>query len=503
MAGLRTFIGGVASWASGIWGSGAKAFPASSGRGEIPTGLTKDMKDLLTKLDHEEILNACRYVYNSFPMLSGAIDDKANVTIGAGWGPQFDGTEIEWGERAELWLYNHFKVCDVRGRPYDLQMDMHVASVTLDRDGEFFIHLFKTRNGYPMLQILEAHRIGNRYANTSYTGAQVRNGIAYNAYGRPLAYHFLGETREQDRWIPARDIIHVFDPKWFLQGRGISPIVLGLLDWLDVKETRENEKVAQRMFSTLALKETNEGGQVDPQTRRFAKTQQVVTNNAGQVTEVPVEGYKAGTKRFLKIGHTLEAFDAGDRPNMNQRAFEEGVLRGAFAAIGWSYEQSVNGSGLNGNQSRRDNDKNQRSADRRQMVLMYPWFRVAGWSVAVAIQLGLLPANPEWYAWIPQLPAKMTGDAGNMAKIELERLRIGSTTLKKICAANGDWWQEIRAQRQIEAVDAIIRAEEIVRDHPDVSFDLALAMIYQGTPNGNISTAKAEAKSGNEQKEAA
>jgi hypothetical protein len=481
---VRTFFGNLRNR---IFGSGrGRAFGRPGDRDQQLTGLTLDQKDLLSQYDHTELLNACRHIYNGSPLLQGAIDDKANASTGGGWGPQFAGTDMAWGEPAEDWLIEHFKICDLRGRPYDMAMNTHLGSVTLDRDGEYFIFFVKTAEGYPMFQFVESHRIGNRYHNTSYGTAQVRNGIAYNAFGRPIAYHYLGDTKDNDRWLPAKDVCHVYDPKWFSQGRGVSPIVFAILDWLDVQETRNNEKVAQRIFSALSLKVSNKTGKPDSFTQRFGKgaTQ---TSPSGDESTSLVEEFKSGLIRYLKINdEQVEAFNSGNRPSADQRAFEESILRGAFAGIGWTYEQSVDASKLGGASIRRDIQKNQRSVERRQKVLLYPWTRITGYSIAVASNLGLIPANPQWWMFVPQLPAKMTADAGNESRIEQEEYKLGVLTMRAFASRRGDWWQDIRSQREIEVDDLLTRAENLQKKHTWLTREAAIQLIEMRTPNGNM-----------------
>jgi len=483
---LRTAIAQGLSTVAGWLGGHTQMFGRPrDNRPDMPRGLTRDHKDLLSQVDHRDLLDACRFLFNRFPMISGAAEDKANHVIGAGWGPQFDGQDTTWGGPAEDWLIDWGKICDVRGQPYTMKNNQHLGAVTLIRDGEYFIYLNKTASGYPMLQYLESHRIGNRYHNTGYGNAAVRNGVAYNAYSRPIAYHFLGDTKDQDQWIPARNIVHVYDPRWFSQGRGVSCLALGILDWLDVLDTRENEKIAQRIFSSLALKHKNQTGKPDPYTQLFGKGggKQSVADGAATVeSEDLVTEYKKGQTRYLVINsEELESF-VSNRPTMNQRAFEESILRGAFAGMCWSIEQSLDASKLGGASVRRDISKNQRSAERMQMVLFPHWFRVHGWAIARAIDIGILPAHPEWFLWEPQLPRKMTADAGREAKEEREDYKMGFLTLRKRASWYGEWWQDVRSEKETEVDDLLTRAKRLGEKH-DINFWEALDLIEQRTAN--------------------
>lgn len=455
---------------------------------DIPTGLNRDHIDLLSQLDHRELIDACRYLYTRFPAINGAIEDKVNHVIGNGWGAQYDGANEDWGRKAENWLYDYSRICDARGQPYGLPMNMHTGGVALLRDGEFFIHKFKNPDGYPLQQWLEAHRIGARNGiELTYFDAKVRNGIAYNVYGRPIAYHFLGESEQDDQWILARDITHVFDPKWFSQGRGVSPLANALLDWLDVMDCRTNEKFAQRLFSALALKNKTETGLPTAHERHFGKTGTTKTAANGAKTEELVTTFERGGIRFLKIGgEELEAFNA-QRPTLNQQAFEQSVLRGAFRGLNWSYEQAYDGSKLGGAGVRRDIASNQRSAERMQQVLYPAWYNLHGWAVACAIQLEILEPDVDWFRWTPQLPAKLTADAGRESAADIEEYKIGFQTLRKITAKAGDWWLDIREQREKEVDDLLTRARRIAKNH-EMDVMAAANLIEQRSANPPAAT---------------
>ena len=130
--------------------------------------------------------------------------------------------------------------------------------------------LTETETGFPQLQYLEAHRIGQTvYDNSNtvdvgkYKGLRIQNGVIYNEFARAVAYRVLDESGENYQDISARDIIHVTDPDWFSQGRGIPAIASGMLDWYDLAEVRDFEKIAQKVNAALTLKEKNASGNVD------------------------------------------------------------------------------------------------------------------------------------------------------------------------------------------------------------------------------------------------
>jgi len=451
---------------AGIFGLGkaraANAYPASKVNEQYPARpeLSLDHKDLLRRLKHKELLNSTRHLYNAFPAIPGAIDDIANHAIGEAWQPQYRGKDEAFGERAESWLYEWCKIADVRGFPYSLSNDMHVGITTLLRDGEFFLYKTENEAGYPLVQFIESHRVGMRWNGDNgvvmegrYKGLTQRNGIAYNAFSRPVAYHFLGDTPDDDRWIDAQFMQHVFDPKWFSQGRGISPLVYGVLDWLDVMGWRDNEKIAQVILSSIAYTEENEDGGPSGLQARMANLK-AGTNDNSQAKK-NVESFFAGAVRYFKMnGSGIKAFE-NNRPGPNQANFEERVLRGAFRALGWTYEQAYNSKGQTGANVRRDVAQNQRSIDHYQGVVRMAWERCIVYAIARANSIGVLVDSegeniqlaPDWYKWRPQLPRRMTVDNGRDSKANIEELRTGvKTMIADIRERGGDERQHLHDQ---------------------------------------------------------
>lgn len=440
----------------------ADAYPASKTDDQYPARpeLSLDQKDLLQRLKHRQLLNSTRHLYNAFPAIPGAIDDIANHAVGDMWQPQYRGKDEEFGERAESWLAEWVKIADVRGFPYSLSNDMHVGVTTLLRDGEYFIYNTENEAGYPLIQFIESHRVGVRYGQDNsaitegpYAGLTQRNGIAYNGFSRPVAYHFLGDTPADDQWISADFMKHVYDPKWFSQGRGISPLVYGVLDWLDVMGWRDNEKAAQIILSSIAYTEENETGGPEGVQARMAKLKSGV--NDDNQAKPNVESFFKGAVRYFKMnGSGIKAFD-NNRPGPNQANFEERVLRGAFRALGWTYEQAYNSKGQTGANVRRDVAQNQRSIDHYQGVVRMAWERCIVYAIARANSIGVLIDSegntiqlaPDWYKWRPQLPRRMTVDNGRDSKANIEELRTGvKTMIADIRERGGDERQHIRDQ---------------------------------------------------------
>ncbi|MEQ9823471.1 MAG: phage portal protein [Puniceicoccaceae bacterium] len=428
---------------------------------DMPTGGLADFKDLLSGYDHRKLLSASRSIYKNFALVRGTIRQIAIYTVGTNWLPQYNGTDERYRIAAESWLRQFMKISNVRGAPFCMQTDTLLLVITLLRDGEAFIlkttHTWRERIDsdavqYPAFQYLEAHRIGNPRATLDgtvmggrYDGAQLRNGIAYNAAGRPLAYHFLSDDPAFDTWIDAKHILHVYDPEWFSQGRGISPLLYGIFDWLDVKEIRDSEKIRQRIAAAISILETNESGEANKTQSRFRDAGSTSENAEGQQKRDFVTVVKRGMFRFLKYNERVEAFKGAETPTLNTREFVASVIRGALIGIGWTYEAAIDGSGLSGTGERRDIAKCEKAIEHWQSVIRRPWTIQIQYATAVADIEGWIldeagkPVAPplDKWNWAPQLPRRMSIDNGRDAKAIDTALRNGSLTMIEEIRAQG------------------------------------------------------------------
>ena len=111
-------------------------------------------------------------------------------------------------------------------------------------------------------------------------------------------------------------------------------------------------------------------------------------------------------------------------------------------------------------------------------------------ALATAIQNGLLPApsDGDFWSWNfkSTVPA-LTADSGNESSADRDAYKLGLDSLQGIITSRGEWWEELREQREIELRDLLSRAKEIQADFPELTFTEALDLLEQRTPNGKAS----------------
>jgi lambda family phage portal protein len=183
-------------------------------------------------MDARTIRAKVRALEQNVPYVVAGLEGLVSSTVGTGIMPRATGKDaVRLNELYAKWMPQ----CDADG-----QLDFHglvaLAYRTMERDGEVLIRLRPRRisDGIAVplqLQVLEIDWLDS-YKTGMVDGNQVINGIEYDALGSRIAYWLYDQhpgeiaqvsvNRSVSRRIPARAIIHLFNPKRPGQGRGIS-----------------------------------------------------------------------------------------------------------------------------------------------------------------------------------------------------------------------------------------------------------------------------------------
>ncbi len=414
----------------------------------------------VSQYDWYQLLSDSRKLYCNLGPVTGAIDDKATYSIGRAWNAKYLGKDPK-GFAAEKWINeNWYPMADARGPMFDFKTDLFLQSVSIDRDGEIYVYLTESEDGWPMIQLLPAHLIGNRdeadgpLKTGPYAGLKCIQGVVTNDQGRAVAYHVLGETPAEDSFISARDLIQIFDPRWADQVRGFPVFMHALLDLKDLRQIQGYEKIAAELMSSVGLIETNETGapDLDPATILNGRNAMFVGSNpmpAVTIEQIPGGGntkfFRAGT------GSKLEQLK-NERPSVQLDAFMDRLIRNACVGAGWPFELTWDSSKLGGANVRLLIAKAMRAVEDRQDLLRPVAKRCVGYATAKAIKSGLIEGFDDWYNWGFGMPARMTTDYGRDAKADLADLEAGVTNLDDILHEEGkDLDQHIAKRKEINA----------------------------------------------------
>ena len=395
--------------------------------------------DLLALMSRHKTLllrSDSRYIFASNSTVNGAVMQKAGKVYGDSWRFQSHSTDADFVAKVEADMKNIDRILDIRGPQYPWRRSVKLESKSLDVDGDLFVLLTETDAGFPQLQYLEAHKIGQtNYDNEctvqegGYKGLKIKNGIIYNDFGREVAYRVLDDNGEDWRDVSARDMVHITDPDWFSQGRGIPTIAAGMLDWYDLAEVRDFEKIAQKVNAALTLKESNETGKTD-MGNRIINGQSGASNAPFQSTLI-----EGGTIRYLKNSASLEAHES-NRPSDGFLKFSDKIEASAFYALRWRREMldssAVGGAGVRAFQR----DINDSIFDRVDALTMFRK-RIALYVIAKRAKQGAYTLPADWMECSFTKPREFTVDDGQSRKADRDDLRAGLASENDILSRRG------------------------------------------------------------------
>jgi len=395
-----------------------------------------DLLDLMSR--HKTLLlrSDSRYIYASSSTVNGAVMQKAGKIYGGSWRFQSHSEDAEFVKAVEADMENIDRIIDIRGPQYPWRRSVKIESKSLDVDGDLFALLTETKTGFPQIQYLEAHRIGqtnydndDRVQEGKYKGLKIKSGIIYNEYGREVAYRVLDEDGENWRDISARDMVHITDPDWFSQGRGVPTIAAGMLDWYDLAEVRDFEKIAQKVNAALTLKETTPTGKKD--------VANSLMNGQGGASNAPFQSelINGGLIRYLRNSDKLEAHES-NRPSDGFLKFSDKIEASAFLALRWRREMldssAVGGAGVRAFQR----DINDAICDRVDVLAAYRK-RIALYIIAKRAKQGVYKLPADWMKCSFTKPREFTVDDGNSRKADRDDLRAGLASENDILARRG------------------------------------------------------------------
>ena len=375
---------------------------------------------------------------------------QSHARVGRAFVPQFAGEDSEFGIAATAWLAgNFYPIGDTRGGMHDFKTNLFGWSSSIDVDGEIFILLTETKTGFPQYQGIPSHRIGNPqgFSDGPQRGGTLQDGIIYYPSGAAKEYAFLDKDGNISEWLPASNVIHLFDPEWQYQGRGLTALTHCINDCRDIIQSTEWERLAMMQMSSISLIEYNENGGPDTDDN-FT---QLVSNEAGD-KGMTVESLDGGTVRYFKSnsGGKIETL-VNNRPGNPFLEFHDRLLKSAYAGLNWPYA-FYNGHGVGGGTAQRTEiAMAQRSIEDRQDLLFYVAKRIVSYAVAKAQKRGDLPQSADWYKWEFSTPPKLTIDDGRVMKELESAYKLGFKSASDITAAMGKEYKDVIRQKAEEA----------------------------------------------------
>lgn len=403
-----------------------------------------DYLDLLGQYPWQRLVSESRAL-GSRGIIAAALLQKADYLSASDWRPYFMGEDGAYGERAEQLLEDTNHIICTRGERYDWVTLWKLAMLATHTDGGVFPLLTKSSEGWPLIQPIEAHRIGSRSRetevkarsawtqvrddtgelnaiNTPYVGLRLINGIIYNSAGAEVAYRVLGPTAEGDQDISARDMMHLGPPRWFSEGRPAPAIAPGLLDLLALQLARSSQLDLQILDSSLVAINSNETGKnID------AAKNAIMGGMAGPVGDPnrPPELVGRGQFKHIKNGNSLKPWDA-KRPTSEWMGFDDKMLAASINSF-WRVEM-LDPSDLGGRNALLVQDAVNTHLRQAFACFEHAVKRIVRYRISCFTQLRLLPDHPEFLKWGITPPPEVVTDR-NASMIDIALVRAGGMSM--------------------------------------------------------------------------
>ena len=395
---------------------------------------------LFPSRDQISLRDAGRTLYTNVSTVHATINQKASYSVGRGFVPMFGTDDKEWATQADKWIKKWYKRCNTRGNAYHLKKTLELISIALDRDGDIFILLTKSKTGYPLLQLVDASRVGNRDGETEmvngrYKGAKIASGVITNKYSRPVAYKILGQDPDgkQDVVVPAQSMIHVFDPKWIDANRGLTCLVPCIDTYKNLASSTEYELLAQAIQGQMAIAVQSESGKAD-------MSDPYGTNETGEFLTETIEGGRI--QYFDSNGNgKIDMMTPSARPSDQYQKFQKTLSTEAIAAMGWSINivlQSEGSSSI----TRSEISKVQKSIEARQSILRDVAYSLVTYALSCGITRGDIPAHEDYLNFEFSGTRSISIDLQRDSNARISEYNAGLRTLQDLISEEGKDWKQ-------------------------------------------------------------
>jgi len=361
----------------------------------------------------------------------GKVDNYATKAIESGF--------LEWGQKGVCTVCGKLSWTDVQG----------LALESVARDGEILIRRLRgwqdNRFAYA-LQLIEADHLDVDLNKPAKGGNEIRLGVEYDKWDRPVAYHVTKKHPAQSSYsnftvggghyrIPANEIIHPFITNRIKQTRGVPWLATPLFRLNMLTGYEDAELVAARTAASKMgfLKSEDGDGYAGD-------------NDKGD--DATIEAAEPGLIEQLPDGVDFVPWDP-THPTTAFKDFVRAILRGVSAGLGVSYEALANdleGVSYSSIRQGKLDERDQWRALQRWTVeniheiVFADWLEMSLTSGALHLPLSKMDKflahkfRPRGWAWVD--PAKETDAA-------IESIKAGLTSLSDVAAERGETRDDI------------------------------------------------------------
>jgi hypothetical protein len=435
---------------------------------EKPRSHYADYIDLLSPSRFTSLVSECRAA-GSRGQPQALLEQKADYVAASHFRPQFLGTDTTYGAAALPLIENALGLCNLRGYLFDWKTTWRLAVPALATDGSIYVLLTQWgETGWPAVQILEAHRIGQRDHSKQVVGAQdartqitdadgsnprdvrgayvglrICGGHIYNSQGTEVAYRVLGPDPQgtEDRDISARDLFRVARPRFYSEGRTAPELAAAVLDFLALGEAQTAQLDQQTTDAKLTVVETNATGKADPMARLTGM------DNPNALDGTPTQVIDRGEWRYVKSGTGALTPWQSQRPSDQWMNFDARVSARAAASLRWRAEM-LDPTALRGAATRAFQDQINTAIQETYGTIEKAATRTLRYFVAKlsGAPLNVLPLHPEAARWGIAPPPWFEVDRAS-AKYDLADVAAGRVSMSTLHQRDGSTTHEVYLSR--------------------------------------------------------
>jgi capsid protein len=356
----------------------------------------------------------------------------AIYSTGDGIRVQAQSPDQAWNRAAEAYFAMWSSRCEVTRR-FSFEECQALVCRGMDIDGEYFIHKTRDSQGEPRIQLIESHRVGDKFGSQ-----ETIDGVGLDAWGAPVFYRMLEDDGIHND-LPATSILHIHEPEWAGGVRSHPTIQHSINHVLDEMELLALEKHAVKDNADVSRILKTARGEIDD------NGDFVVGGAVGSETSDPVSLQRivGGKLIALKPDESLDSFQS-NRPSPTFTGFLEHLRRDS--ALGMiPFEFAADSSKVGGAGVRLVVAKADRRFSFRQMILESRLIKpVWAYVIGDAIARGSLPPIPGWWKISTVPPKRVTVDAGREAQQNRSDVEMGLKTLSDHFNEQGaDFGEEI------------------------------------------------------------
>lgn len=392
-------------------------------------GLATDSSEGVNAYSRTQLMQIGRWLYANDSTTRAGINEQATFAT-AGTMRKYKGSNKTFGGLASEYLSEQDKSPDIRGGLFNLESLVRSYFISVATDGDMFPAMMRDEAGNGRLQSFRAHRVAGDDPK-----ANITNGVGVDRLGRATRYRV---TKDKSTFedIPAGAFIPLSLPDYCDQLRGISMLATPANAAQDIADSEAWEMLAQKAAAKTAIIEENETGSP------FGIGKQLMDGGTTAAGNKMVFEELANEIRYFRAGSgsKLTAFTA-DRPTANQAAFVARIRRSIFASMMWPYE-FYDLTLCGGAAMRVAMEKiNATILYIRQNIVFPLYYKFDLFRIACAIDLGILPPDPEWHKWAHIGAADLTSDAAYDSNVAINEIRFGLSSMQIECARRGLDWQ--------------------------------------------------------------